>query len=200
MYPVVKMFLWAVCLSLASWQSQNVAPDVPQNGGKMEPITPLVKQQFGPGFTITSSLPTSIVVADFDGDGIEDAAIVADSKDPLPDSYSFKYSVSDPYYTFFGLGNPRQTASFGHADPQHNHDLLIIFGVGPDAWRSATPKAKFVLINVPFDTIEVGRMLVKKDKPPIFVIRATESRLMDSSVYWDAKKKRWKWQPGDTVE
>jgi hypothetical protein len=41
-------------------------------------------------------------------------------------------------------------------------------------------------------------MLVKKNKPPITVIRTTEAEIMDSSVYWDVKKKRWKWTPGDT--
>ncbi len=43
-------------------------------------------------------------------------------------------------------------------------------------------------------------MLVHKNKPPIFVIKALETRLLDSAVFWDAKKKRWRWQPGDTLE
>ena len=141
-----------------------------------------------------------MITADFDGDGVEDAAIVASSKDPLPDSYEFKYAVADPYNAFFGFGDPRLTASFGHNDPDHDHDLLVILGAGADGWRAATPKAKFVLINVPFDSIEVGRLLLKKNKPPIFVIKAIESRLMDSAVYWDAKKKKWKWQPGNAIE
>jgi hypothetical protein len=92
------------------------------------------------------------------------------------------------------------TASYGKNDPDHNHDLLVIMGAGPESWHAAMPKAKYVLINVPFDSIEVGRMLLKKNKPPIFVIRAIEARLMDSNVYWDAKKKKWKWQPRDAIE
>lgn len=167
---------------------------------KPEPISPLVKQQFGPTFTVTSTLPHSVLMADFDGDGVEDIAIVADSKDPLPDSYEFKYDVADPYNSYFGFGNPRLTASFGANDPEHNHALLVIFGDGQQAWRAATPKAKFVLINVPFDTVEVGRLLIKKKKPPVFVIKAVESQVMDSAVWWDAKKKRWKWEPGQTLE
>jgi hypothetical protein len=126
-------------------------------------------------------------------------AIVANSKEPLPDSFAFKYEVADPYHAYFGFGNPRVTSSLG-ADPQHNHHLLVIFGSGSEAWRSATPKGKFVLINVPFDTLEVGRMLISKKKPPIFVIKAVESQVMDSSVWWDAKKKHWRWEPGDTVQ
>ena len=200
MHSAVKLLFLVACLGAVGSPSQSSTPQAAENPAKTESIGPLVKQQFGSSFTVTSSMQTALIVADFDGDGVEDVAIAADSKDPLPDSYAFKYSVSDPYYTFFGYGNPQQTAGFGRADPGHNHDLLVIFGAGAEAWRAATPKAKFVIINVPFDTIEVGRMLIKKNKPPIFIIKVQESQLMDSSVYWDAKKKRWKWQPGDTLE
>jgi hypothetical protein len=43
-------------------------------------------------------------------------------------------------------------------------------------------------------------MLISKKKPPIFVIKAVESQIMDSSLWWEAKKKRWRWEPGDTVQ
>lgn len=200
MHPAAKLLFLTACLGAAGAPPPSLTSSGPENTSKIESIGPLVKQQFGPGFTVNGGMQTAIIVADFDGDGVEDVAIVADSKDPLPDSFAFKYFVTDPYYTFFGFGDPRQTASFAHSDPGHNHDLLVIFGVGTDAWRAATPKAKFVIINVPFDTIEVGRLLIKKNKPPIYTIRAQESQLMDSSVFWDAKKKKWKWQPGDTLE
>jgi hypothetical protein len=197
MNPALRLLVLAICVGAPLVQAP--APADGEGAIKMEAIGPIVKQQFGPGFTVSASLPTSLIVADFDSDGVEDVAIVADSKDPLPDSYAFKYVVNDPYYTFFGFGNPQHTAGYGRSDPKHSHDLLVIFGAGPETWRSATPKAKFVIINVPFDTVELGRMLIKKNKPPIFVIKAREAELMDSSVYWDAKKKRWKWQPGDTL-
>jgi len=76
----------------------------------------------------------------------------------------------------------------------------VIFGAGPEAWHADTPKAKFVLINVPFDTIEIGRLMLKKAKPPIFVIRAVEAEVMESNIYWEVKKKRWKWQPRGGVQ
>ena len=129
---------------------------------------------------------------------VEDVAIVADSKDPLPDSFAFKYEVADPYHAYFGFGNPKITSTFS-ADPGHTHHFLVIFGSGKEAWHAATPKAKFVLINVPFDTFEVGRMLISKKKPPIFVIKAVESQIMDSSVWWETKKKRWRWEPGNSL-
>jgi hypothetical protein len=88
----------------------------------------------------------------------------------------------------------------GRIDPRQSHDLLVIFGAGAQAWHASTPKAKFVLINVPFDSVQLGRMLVKKKKPPIFVIKAIETQLSESAVYWDAKKKHWRWEPGNSID
>lgn len=193
---ILSTFLFLmVCLGAAQSpsapQAASSAPPV-----KMENVSALVKQQFGSNFKIPDKFPTVLIAADFDGDGVEDVAIVADSRDPMTDSYDYKYSVSDPYYSYFGYGNPVNTVGFGRSDMERNHDLLIIFGAGADAWHAATPKAKFVVINVPFDEITVGRMQIKKGKPPIFVIKAVETRSMDdSAVFWDAKKKKWKWQP-----
>lgn len=184
--------LLAVCLAAAQ---QN-----PPASATLESLAPVVKRQFGSTFSVSNSIQPPLITADFNGDGIEDAVIVADSKEPLPDSYQFKYVVADPYNSYFGFGNPRITSTFGQSDPSQNHDLLVIFGSGPDAWHAATPKAKYVLINVPFDTIHVGRMLLKKNKPPVFVIKAVESQVMDSAVWFDAKKKKWKWEPGGTLE
>lgn len=188
-----SVFLFIVCVAGAQSTPAAGAP-------KPESITPLIQKQFGSTFAPASNQPLTLLTADFDADGVEDVVIVADSKDPLPDSYQFKYEVADPYNAYFGMGDPRMTAGYGKSDPDHNHPLLVIFGAGQEAWRSDTPKAKFVLVNVPFDSIEIGRMLVKKNKPPIFVIKAIEARIMDSSVWWDAKRKKWKWEPGDTLD
>ena len=196
---LVSRIASGVCFALAAC----VAGGQSQPAGTIPQATPpdlaaLVKKQFGQTFTLPAKFPTPIITADLDGDGVEDAVIVANSKEPFPDSFEFKYKVSDPYNAYFGMSNPSITASFSTADPQRNHDLLIIFGSGPEAWRAETPKGKFVIINLPFDEISVGRMLIKKDKPPIFMIKAREAEIMDSAVWWDTKKKRWKWEPGNT--
>jgi hypothetical protein len=188
-------FTAAACIALPQSQpSQPAAQAAPSTD-----LAALVKQQFGATFTLPANFPTPLLTADFDGDGVEDAVIVATSPEPLPDSVEFKYKVSDPYDAYFGMGDPRMGTGFSASDPQRNHDLLIIFGAGADGWRSATPKDKFVIVNLPFDEISVGRMLIKKNKPPIFVIKAREAQIMTSAVWWDAKKKRWKWEPGDTA-
>lgn len=196
-----KFLLMAACVATA--QSPQTSPPpaaaTPSSGIDTAQIAAIVKQQFGDTFTLPAKFPTPLITADFDGDGVEDVAIVANSKDPMPDSYAFKYEIADPYHAYFGFGNPKYTSSF-RADPEHNHHLLVIFGNGKEGWHAATPKNKFVLVNVPFDKLEVGRMLLNKKKPPIFVIKALESEVMDSAVWWEAKKKRWRWEPGDTVE
>lgn len=188
-----RVFLLGAALA-AGQTSASPSPD------KLQSFNALAQQQFGATFSITEKTPTAIITGDFDGDGVEDVVMVADSKDPLPDSYQYKYQVEDPYNGFFGFGDPRETAGMGRMDPRQSHDLLVIFGAGAQAWHAATPKAKFVLINVPFDSVQLGRMLVKKKKPPIFVIKAIETQLSESAVYWDAKKKRWRWEPGNSID
>jgi hypothetical protein len=196
-----KFLLVAACAAAA--QSPQTSPQpaavTPSSGIDTAQIAAVVKQQFGDTFTLPAKFPTPLITADFDGDGVEDVAIVANSKDPLPDSYAFKYEVADPYHAYFGFGNPKLTSTLS-VDPEHAHHLLVIFGSGKEAWHAATPKGKFVLINTPFDTLEVGRLLISKKKPPIFVIKALESQIMDSAVWWEAKKKRWRWEPGNTLQ
>ncbi len=184
----------AACLAGAQTQQQPPASTSVAPPGETS-LAALVKQQFGPTFTLPTDFPTPVITADFDGDGVEDVAIVAKSSEPFPDSYSFKYQVTDPYNAYFGMGDPAMSMAFSVPDPQRNHFLLVIFGAKGEGWHAATPKAKFVIVNVPFDSIAVSRMLVKKKKPPIFVIKTVETELMESAVFWDGKK--WKWEPGN---
>ncbi|HET8887269.1 MAG TPA: hypothetical protein VFQ41_00090 [Candidatus Angelobacter sp.] len=195
-----KVLFLAACVAAAQTpQTSQPAASPAATAPDPAQLATLVKQQFGETFTVPAKIPKPLITADFDGDGVQDVAIVADSKDPLPDSYAFKYDVSDPYHAYFGFGNPKISSAF-NADPEHTHHLLIIFGSGKDAWHAATPKSKFVLVNVPFDSVEVGRMLISKKKPPIFVIKAVESQILDSALWWEAKKKRWRWEPGDSIQ
>src|SRR5689334_22885679 len=103
--------------TLSMGQSQT--PSVPSPAGTAD-LAAVVKQQFGSTFTLPKGYPTPLITADFDGDGVEDVAIVADSKEPMPDSYEFKYTVVDPYNSYFGFGNPAVTSSFNTSDPKRN--------------------------------------------------------------------------------
>jgi len=156
-------------------------------------IAELVRRQFGAAFSVRTSFPTPFLTADLDEDGVEDAVIVAFAKDPLVDQQAYHYKVLDPYDDFFGFGDPRITVGFNQFDPQRNNMLLLIHGAGAEAWRAAVPKSKFVLINVPFDRLEIGRALIKKKVYP--TIAAQESQLLTSIVFWDPKKKKYRWEP-----
>jgi len=180
----------------ASAQTEDVTP---------ARLAELVKKQFGPCFEVsTRSTEVQVkylhpqkedapfvpfVSGDVDGDGVEDAVIVAHCKNPLADEVQFGYKVIDPYYTAHGYGDPKITSQFGSADPTGGDLLLVIHGSGPDAWRSATPKAKFVVINLPFRTVTLGRVQRKKGTAP--AIKLIEAESSSSVLFWDGKKYRW---------
>lgn len=151
-----------------------------------------IQKQFGEEFTLVDiSTP---YVRDIDGDGVDDLVIVAHSKKTLLDAAEHSYRVVDPYYSFYGYGDPKLTSTFGSEDlVDKNLVVLIVHGAGPEAWRSETPKAKFVIINVPLKRIAVRRLqLRKKQVNAIFAVEADASA-GDSVVFWDGKQ--YKYQP-----
>lgn len=151
-----------------------------------------IHKQFGEEFTLVSiSTP---FVRDVDGDGVDDFVIVAMSKKPLLDQAEHNYKVIDPYYGFYGYGDPKLTATFGTDDPRERSlVVLIIHGAGAEAWRSETPRAKFVIINLPLKRISVKRLqLHKRQVNAIFAVEADASA-GDSVVFWDGKQ--YKYQP-----
>ena len=153
-----------------------------------------VHKTFGAEFTFVPEIPPAI--GDLDGDGIDDIAIVAKGKNPLVDEADKNYKVLDPYHSFYGLGDPKITTKFGENDDPKFWGLsvLVIHGEGPNAWRSDTPKAKFVLINLPFTRMSVKRLKLGKKKVQM-AIYAQESLNEGESgaVYFDGKK--YKYQP-----
>ena len=177
----------------------SVAVSTPQGEPPPPKVIPpalieLVKKQFGPTYTVVDDFSPVLLTGDLNGDSLEDAVIVGRCKNPLVDAQGFSYKVLDPHHAYFGFSDPKVTYEFNLRDPLRNRFLLVIHGAGPDAWRAATPKEKFVLINVPFDHLGIGRILVKKKV--LWAISAEESSVMTSAVFWDGKK--YKWEP-DTV-
>jgi hypothetical protein len=169
---------------------QATAPSA--SGPALSVDNKFIHNQFGEEFTLLSiSIP---YVRDVDGDGVDDFVIIAMSKKPLLDQAEHNYKVVDPYYGFYGYGDPKLTAGFGAEDPRERHFVvLIIHGAGPDAWRAQTPKAKFVIINLPLKRIFVKRLqLRKKQVNAIFAVEADASA-GDSVVFWDGKQ--YKYQP-----
>src|SRR5271167_3878604 len=148
MRKVLILLAFGVALLVsASAQGPSLAPRVDND---------FVHQQFGTEFTM---LPEMVpVVGDLDGDGVEDVVIAARCKNPMLDQGEHNYTVIDPYYDFFGYGDPKMTTTFSEGDPQHRGlVVLVINGAGPATWRSTTPKSKFVMVNLPYRTLSVKK-------------------------------------------
>lgn len=166
-------------------------PEAPAAKSEQSQLEDFIHQQFGDGFSL---IPTSKpYVRDIDGDGVDDFVIAAMSKKPLLDAGEHNYRVIDPYYTFYGYGDPKITNTFGSEDLQTKYlVILIINGAGSDAWRSEVPKSKYVIINMPFKSISVRRLQIKK-KAAINAIFSEESdsTAVDSVIYWDGRQYKY---------
>jgi len=152
--------------------------------------TDVITKQFGPDFKLVRGFEP--LMGDFDGDGQEDLVLVATIANPLPGEADFGYKVIDPYDAFFGFGDPHVTQKFSMTNATGDpRDLLIIQG-----WRSATPSAKWVIINTPFEKVAVSSVLYKKKK--IAAISLRDETGTDGAIVWTGKK--YKWQPSGSVD
>jgi hypothetical protein len=193
----LSVFALLPVLAFAQGTATAVAPNADHRStSKID--NAFVQRQFGDQFTLVPEI--GVMVGDLDGDGIEDAAIAARCKNPLLDEAGFNYRVIDPYYEFFGYGDPKLTSSFGKNDPSNKGlVVLVIHGAGPDGWRSTTPKAKYVVINLPYRALSVRRM--RLGKKVIGAIYAEEGNDLgeSSALYFD--KKTYKYVPmGSNME
>jgi len=144
-------------------------------------------------YRVKSTEPwTPFLTADLDGNGSEDAIIVARCKSALARRDEFGYTVIDPYMAYHGYGDPRITAEFSSGDPMQGHLVLIIHGEGAEGWRAAKPRAKFILINLPFSMLGVTKVATRKGKPPVSALMLQEGETMSSVVYWNGKKYQWR--------
>ena len=99
---------------------------------------------------------------------------------------------SIPTTQFYGYGNTKITTQFASEDPAtRGLVLLVIHGAGAEAWRAATPKAKFVIINLPFKQIAVKKLAVKKKTVMAIYAEETGGDRMTSATFWDGKKYRY---------
>ena len=183
----------ALCASFAAAQDNASAATPAPVDNKF------VHQQFGDSCSLEPNFAP--MVADLNSDGVADIVLVARCKNALIDQGEKNYKVIDPMDSFFGYGNPAITTSFAPDDPKlRGVSLLVIHGSGPQAWRSATPLSKFVIINLPVKTLTLKRMKVRRKKVvnAIYVEQASADE-MTAAVFWDGKKYRY--QPlGSSME
>lgn len=198
-------FLLALAVSLAttvaSGQNKKQPPPPPAHAkSPSPPVTDeLIRKQFGDDCSLLPGPPQ--FSADFDGDGVDDLVVVARCTNPMADKDEYGFIVADPYDAFMGFGNVKVTSTFASDVPERRGvSLLIIHGAGNDAWRAETPKAKFLLINLPFKTLTVKRLALKKHTGlGIYMEEQGEGESTLSVLYWDGKKYRYQ-QVGATFE
>jgi hypothetical protein len=157
-----------------------------------------VAQTFGDQFTFLPEYAP--MIGDLDGDGIDDVVIAARCKNPMLDQAEHNYRVVDPYYEYFGYGDPRITTTFSEGDPANRGLVaLIIHGSGFDAWHADKPKAKFVVVNLPYKGLSMRKMDVGSKKKPrtieaLFVQEAGDTG-QSSAVFFDIKKLKYRYVP-----
>jgi len=150
-----------------------------------------VHKEFGDNCSVLAGPPQ--FVGDLDGDDVDDLVIAARCKNPMADQAEYGFVVADPYNSFMGFGNVKVTSTFASDVPERKGvALLIVHGVGAEAWRSDKEKPKFLLINLPFKTLTVKRLALKKKTVlGIYMEEKGEGEATSSVIFWDGKKYRY---------
>jgi hypothetical protein len=196
MIPRLVIFVATSCMCLSGMLTAQPASLPPSTKPAVD--NDFVHKQFGSTCSLIGIEP---VKADLDSDGIEDIVIPARCTNPMMDQVEDSFVVVDPYNSFFGYGNPKITTQFSSDDPERRgYSLLVIHGAGADAWHSATPKAKFLIVNLPYKDITVKKLAIKKKRTIMGIFdEETGGDQATSVVYWDGK--RYKYMPlGSSME
>jgi len=197
----VRILLALAVLCASAFAGAQTPPAAPPRYSSAQ-LQQIVDRNFGDTYKVAARFTPQYITGDFDGDGAEDIAIVVTNPDPPKGAElaALPYAVIDPYDEYFGYGNPRITTGFISADPTAARFLAIIFGVASSsdpqkpavaaAWQAAQPKARFLMINLPFDRLATSTVLGKKGVH-LTAISADESDIMSALVVWNGKKFRW---------
>jgi len=193
------LLIISILSSAAAERSKKPAPPAPAKAPSPTVTDELVHKQFGENCTVLGGPPQFTM--DLDGDDVDDLVVAARCKNPMADRDEYSFQIVDPYDSFLGFGDVKVTSSFASDAPERRGVcLLIIHGDGPDAWRSEKPKAKFMLINLPFKTLAAKKLSLKKRMAMAIYLEETgQGENLSSVVFWDGKKYRY--QPlGSSME
>ena len=187
-------------ITAASGQKKQPAPPPAHAKSPSPAVTDeFIHKQFGDNCSLLAGPPQ--FVADLDDDGIDDLVVAAKCKNPMADKDEYSFVVADPYDTFLGYSDVKVTSTFASAEPERRGiSLLIIHGDGKDEWRAEKPKAKFLLINLPFKSLTVKKWEHKKKIIlGVYMEETGEGEQTSSVLYWDGKKYKYQ-QLGSTLE
>jgi hypothetical protein len=193
--------LAVLLISAASAQVKKVSLTPPAHAKSPSPAVTdeFIHKQFGDNCSLLPGPPQ--FVGDLDDDGIDDLVVAAKCKNPMADKDEYNFTVADPFDAYLGFGDVKVTSTFASDEPaRRGVSLLIVHGAEKDAWQSDTPKAKFLLINLPFKTVTVKRLTQKKRTIlGIYMEGKGEAEDTSSVLFWDGKK--YKFQTlGATLE
>ncbi len=189
----------ALLTTLALAQKKQTPPPARATHPSPAVTDEFIQKQFGENCSLVAG-PEQFV-ADLDGDGIDDLVVAAKCRNPMADRDEYSFVVADPYSTFLGFGDVKVTSTFASDQPERRGlSLLIIHGAEKDAWRAEAPKAKFLLINLPFKSLTVKRLAQKKKTIlGVYMEETGEGQNTSSVLFWDGKKYRYD-QLGATLE
>ncbi|MGB7602278.1 MAG: hypothetical protein WBM24_18385 [Candidatus Sulfotelmatobacter sp.] len=196
------LILLAIVAASAVLSAEKKQPPPPPEHAK-SPVPAVtdeyIRKEFGDDCSLLGGPPQ--FVGDLDGDGVDDLVVAARCKNPIADQAEYGFHVADPYDSFLGFGDVKVTSTFASDAPERKGVcLLIVHGVGPEAWRSDKPKPKFLLINLPFKSLAVKRLALKKRTVlGIYMEERGEGESTSSVLYWDGKKYRYQ-QIGATFD
>jgi hypothetical protein len=198
---VTAMFVIATGAPSRAAETKKTPPPPPAHAKSPTPAVTddFIHKQFGDNCSLLPGPPQ--FVADLDDDGIDDLVVAAKCKNPMADKDEFSFVVADPFDAFLGFGDVKVTSTFASDEPaRRGVSLLIIHGAEKDAWQADAPKAKFLLINLPFKTLTVKRLTQKKKTIlGIYMEEKGEAENTSSVVFWDGKKYKYQ-QLGSTLE
>ena len=150
-------------LAVAAPAEKKQPPPPPAHAKSPSPAVTdeFIHKQFGDNCSLMPGPPQ--FVADLDDDGVDDLVVAARCKNPMADKDEYSFVVADPFDTSLGYTDIKVTSGFGSDEPERKGlSLLIIHGAEKDGWQAEKPKAKFLLINLPFKTLTVKRLATKK--------------------------------------
>lgn len=182
-----------------SQKKQPPPPPAPAHSPSPAVTNELIHKQFGDNCSLLAGPPQFI--ADLDDDGVLDLLVAGRCKNPMADRDEYSFVVADPYDSYLGFGNVKITSTFASDEPERRGVcLLIIHGAGNGGWQADTPKAKFVLINLPFKSLTVKKLTLKKRSVlGIYMEEQGEGENTSSVLFWDGKKYRYQ-TLGSTME